>query len=99
MGVWPYGLRHLGLKDAAPIYVQTYIDDSIYFVPSLSIQLVLKVKQQFDSSCCWVCHGRFHDIVPQECPGAFYDVPQGLYKGMSANNHCQSDGVTHTPNI
>jgi hypothetical protein len=35
IGFLPYGLRHVGLKDAAPIYVQTVIDDSIFFVPSL----------------------------------------------------------------
>jgi hypothetical protein len=28
-----------------------------------SLQLVLKVKQQVDASCCWVCHGRFHGIL------------------------------------
>jgi len=38
-----------------------------------NIQLVLKVKQQVDASCYWVCHGRFHDVLPKEHPGAFYD--------------------------
>jgi hypothetical protein len=59
----------------------------------------LKVKLQDDASCCWVCHGRFHDVLPKEHPGAFYDVPWGLYKGMSTNNHGQSDIVTHSTNI
>ncbi len=63
------------------------------------IQLVLKVKQQADASCCWVCHGRFHGVLPKEHPGAFYDVPWGLYKEMPTNNHGQSDIVTHSTNI
>jgi len=67
--------------------------------PLFYIQLVLKVKQQVDASCCWVCHGRFHDVLPKEHPGAFYDVPWGLYKGMSANNDGQSGIVTHTTSI
>ncbi len=46
-----------------------------------------------------MCHGRFNDILPKEHPGAFYDVPWGLYKGMSTDNHGQSDIVTHTTNI
>jgi hypothetical protein len=48
---------------------------------------------------CWVCHGRFHDVLPKEHPGAFYEVPRGLYKGMSTNTHGQSDIVTDTTNI
>jgi hypothetical protein len=43
-----------------------------------------------------VCHGKFHDILPKEHPGAFYDVPWGLYKGMSTNNYGQSDIVPLT---
>jgi hypothetical protein len=35
------------------------------------IQLVLKVKQQVDSSCCWACHGRFHGVLQKEHPRAF----------------------------
>ena len=31
--------------------------------------------------------------------GPFYDVPWGLYKEMSTNNHGQSDIVTQTTNI
>jgi hypothetical protein len=64
-----------------------------------NIQLVLKVKQQVDASCYWVCHGRFHDVLPKEHPGAFYDIPWGLYKEMSTNNHGQSDIVSCTTNI
>ncbi len=41
----------------------------------------------------------FHDVLPKEHPGAFYDVPWGLYKVMSTNNHGQSDIVTRTTNI
>ncbi len=67
--------------------------------PLFYIQLVLKVKQLVDASCCWVCHGGFHDVLPKEHPGAFYDVPWGLYKEMPTNNHGQSDIVTHTSNI
>jgi hypothetical protein len=63
------------------------------------IQLVLKVKQQVDASCCWVCHGRFHDVLPKEYPGAFYEVPWGLYKEMLTNSHGQSDIETHSTNI
>jgi hypothetical protein len=63
------------------------------------IQLVLEVKQQVDASCCWVCHGRFNGVVPKEHPGAFYDVPWGLYKEMPTNNNDQSDIVSHTTHI
>jgi len=63
--------------------------------PLFYIQLVLKVKQQVDATCCWVCHGRFHGVLPKEQPGAFYDVPRGLYKEMPTNNHVQSDIITH----
>jgi hypothetical protein len=41
----------------------------------------------------------FHDVLPKEHPGALYDVPWGLYKGMSINNRGQSDIETHTTNI
>ncbi len=41
----------------------------------------------------------FHDILPKEHPGAFYDVPWGLYKEMPTNNHGQSDIVIQTTNI
>jgi len=41
---------------------------------SLSSKLVLKVKLQDDASCCWVCHRRFHGILPKEHPGRFYEV-------------------------
>jgi hypothetical protein len=67
--------------------------------PLFYIQLVLKVKQQVDAACCWVCLGRFHDVLPKEHPGAFYDVPWGLYKEMPTNNHGQSDIVSHPTNI
>ena len=63
------------------------------------IQLVLKVKQQVDASCCWVSHGRFHGVLPKVHPGAFYDVPWGLYKELATNNHGQSDIVSHQTNI
>ncbi len=62
-------------------------------------QLVLKFKLQDDASSCWVCHRRFHDILPKEHPGAFYEVPWGLYKGMFTNTRGQSDIVTHPTNI
>jgi hypothetical protein len=61
--------------------------------------LVLKVKPQVDASCCWVCHGRFHGVLTKEHPGAFSDVPWGLYKEMPTNNHGHSDIATHTTNI
>ncbi len=32
---------------------------------SYSYKLVLKVKQQDDASCCWVCYQRFHGILPK----------------------------------
>jgi hypothetical protein len=43
-----------------------------------SSKLVLKVKQQDDASCCWVCHGRFLGILPKEYSGTFYELPWGL---------------------
>ncbi len=67
--------------------------------PLFYIKLVLKVKQQVDAICCWVYHGSFHDVLPKEHLGTFYDVPWGLYKEMPTNNHSQSDIVTHTTNI
>jgi len=36
--------------------------------PLFYIQLVLKVKQQVGASFSWVCHGRFHDVLPKEHP-------------------------------
>jgi hypothetical protein len=98
IGLLPFRLRHVGLKDKALIYVQTYINDDISCCLSF-LQLVLKVKLQDDASCCWVCHGRFHGILPKEHPGTFYEVPRGLYKGMSSNTHGQSDMITHPTNI
>jgi hypothetical protein len=65
--------------------------------PLFYIQLVLKVKQQVNASCCW--DGRFHDVLKKEHPGAFYDVPWGLYKEMPTNNHGHSDIVSHKTNI
>ena len=41
----------------------------------------------------------YHDVLPKEHPGAFYDVPWGLYKELSTDNHGQADIVTHTTNI
>ncbi len=73
IGFLPYRLRHIGMEDAAPIYVQTSSLSPLFY-----IQLVLKVKQQVDAACCWVCHGRFHDVLPKEHPRALYDVPWGL---------------------
>ena len=67
--------------------------------PSLSSNLVLKVMQQEDASSCWVCHGRFHGILPKEYSGTFYGLPWGLYKEMSTNTQGQSDIVTHKTNI
>jgi hypothetical protein len=29
---------------------------------------------QDEASCCWVCHGRFHGILPKEYSGTFYEV-------------------------
>ena len=41
-------------------------------MPSLSSNLVLKVMQQDDASCCWVCDGRFHGILPKEYSVTFH---------------------------
>jgi len=68
-------------------------------MPSLSSNLVLKVMQQDDASCCWVCHGRFHGILPKEYSGTFHELPWGLYKGMSTNKQGQSDIITHKTSI
>jgi hypothetical protein len=66
---------------------------------SLSSKLVLKVRQQDDASCCWVCHGRFHGILPKEYSATFYELPWGLYKEMPTNTQGQSDIVIHQTNI
>jgi hypothetical protein len=47
----------------------------------------------------WVCHGRFHDILPKEYSGTFCEVPWGLYKKMITNTQGQSDIVTHQTNF
>ncbi len=79
----------------ALIYAQRHIIDVI----SPSSKLVLKVKDQDDASCCWVCHGRFHGIRPKEHSGTFYELPWGLYKEMSTKTQGQSDIVIHNTNI
>ncbi len=66
---------------------------------SLPSKLVLEVMLQDDASCCWVCHRKFHGILPKEQPGTFYEVPWGLYKWMSTNAWGQSDMVTLTTYI
>ncbi len=47
----------------------------------------------------WMCHGKFHDILPKEYYGTFYEVPWGLFKEMITNTQGQSDIVTHQTNI
>jgi hypothetical protein len=66
---------------------------------SLSSNFVLKVMQQDDASCYWVCHGRFHGSLPKEYSGTFHGLPWGLYKEMPTNTQGQSDIVTHKTNI
>jgi len=66
---------------------------------SLSSKLVLKVMQQDDTSCCWMCHGRFHGILPKEYSGTFYGLSWGLYKEMPTNTQGPSDIVTHQTEI
>jgi hypothetical protein len=46
-----------------------------------------------------VCHGRFHDILPKEYSGRFYEVPKGIFKEMHTNTQGLSDFVTHQTNI
>ncbi len=62
---------------------------------SLSSNLVLKVIQQDDAFCCWVCHGRFHGTLQKEYSGTFYGLLSGLYEEMPTNTQVQSDIVTH----
>ncbi len=54
----------------------------------------MKVKHQDDASFCWVCHRRFHGILPKEHSGTFYEVPWGPFKEMFTNTQGQSDIVT-----
>ncbi len=61
--------------------------------------LFLKIERQDDASCWWVCHARFHGILPKEYSGTFYEVPWGLYQEMFTNTQGQSDIVTHQTNI
>ncbi len=77
----------LAQKSAALIYVQTLIIDIISHSP----KLVLKVSNEKNASCFWVCHGRFHGILPKEYSGKFYELPWGLHKEMSTNTQGQSD--------
>jgi hypothetical protein len=90
----PYGLMHVGLKDSGT-NLCAKINDNI----SLSSKLVLKVKHQDDVSCCWVCHRRFHGILPKEHSETLYEAPWGLFKEMSTNTRGQSDIVTYPNNI
>jgi hypothetical protein len=60
--------------------------------------LVLNVQQD-DASCCWVCHGRFHGILPKEYSGTFHGLPWGLFKEMFTNTQGQSDIEIHKKNM
>ncbi len=64
-------------------------------------QLVLEVKHQDDASYCWVCHGKFHAILPKEYSGTFYEVPWGwgLFKEMFTKTQGQSDIVIYKTNV
>jgi hypothetical protein len=65
---------------------------------SLSSILVLNMQHD-DASCCWVCHGKFHGILPKEYSGTFHGLPWGLFKEMFINTQGQSDIVIHKTNI
>jgi hypothetical protein len=93
IGVLLYELRHIGIK------ISDTVQTLIVHIISYSSKHVLKVNYQDDSSCCWVCHGRYHCILPKEYSGTLYEVPWGLYKEMSTNTQGQSDIVTHKTNI
>jgi hypothetical protein len=45
------------------------------------------------------CVMGFHGILPKEYSGTFYELPWGLYKGMTTKTQGQSDIVTHKTNI
>jgi hypothetical protein len=92
IGFLPYGLSHIGLKDSS---TNLYTNIKQF----LSSKLLLKVKHQDDASCCWVCHRRFHGILPKEHSRTFYEVPWGLFKELSTNTRGLPDIVTHTTNI
>ncbi len=57
------------------------------------------IQTCFEGESCWVCHGRFHSILPKEYPGTFWELPWGLYKEMPTNTQGQSDIVSHQTNI
>ncbi len=57
------------------------------------------VQAQAGESCCCMCHGRFHGILPKEYPGTFDELPQGLYKEMPNKTQGQSDILSHQTNI
>jgi hypothetical protein len=66
---------------------------------SFSSNLVLKVMKQDGASICWVCHGRFHGILPKEYSGTFHGLPWGLFKEMFTIKQGRSDFVIHKTNI
>ncbi len=62
------------------------------------IQTCFEGWQQEEECCWWVCHGRFHGILPKEYSRTFHEFPRGLYKEMPTNTQGQSD-LTHSTNI
>jgi len=64
----PNGLRHIGMIVSGTDLCATTMS-SFY-----SSKLVLRAKHQDDAYCCWVCHGRFHGILPKEYYGTFYEL-------------------------
>ncbi len=94
IGVLPDGLWHISIKVSSTNFWANINRWSLTHP-----KLVLKVQHQDDASCCWVCHGRFHIILPKEHSRTFCEFPWGLYKGMPTNTQVQSDIVTHKTNI
>ncbi len=62
-------------------------------------QVVLKVKLQDDASCMLGVSLKVPWYSAKRTSWGIYEVPWGLYKGMSTNTQGQSDIVTHTTNI
>ncbi len=95
IGFSPDGLRHVRLEVSGTRMRCHKLMTSSLTHPNLFWRL----SNKSDSPCCWVCHGRFHDILPKEYSGTFYEVPWGLFKGMLTNTQGQSNIVTHQTNI
>ncbi len=95
IGFLPNGLRPVGIK----VNSTNFTGRRKSLMSSPLSKLILKIRQQDDTSYWRVCHWRFHGILPKEYSGTFYQPPCGLYEEMRTNTQGQSDIVSCQTNI